>query len=160
MTQQIIYHRDVGKILYQCEAGSLRGAVERAGADGAHLERANLENAHLEGAHLENAHLERANLEGANLDFSCWPLWCGSFGVVVDARLAAQLAYHFCRVRCNNAEVVEAQRMLTGLANKFHRANECGRIAEGGGFVILNHDGLSDRPEPEPEVVAKPEAKT
>jgi len=128
MTQQIIYQRDGGKILYQCEADSLRGAVERAGADGANLENAYLKRANLKDAHLENAHLENANLEGANLDFSCWPLWCGSFGVVVDARLAAQLAYHFCRVRCDNAEVIEAQRMLTGLANKFHRVAECGRI--------------------------------
>jgi hypothetical protein len=48
--------------------------------------------ADLHGADLRGANLRDANLRGADLDFSCWPLWCGSRNVKVDARIAAQLA--------------------------------------------------------------------
>lgn len=78
----------------------------------------------------ERANLWEANLRGANLDFSCWPLWCGSLDVTVDKRIAAQLAYHFCRARCDDPEVQAAQKALAPLANQFHRVEECGRIAE------------------------------
>ena len=86
--------------------------------------------ADLRGADLRGANLHRANLCGANLDFSCWPLWCGSLDVTVDKRIAAQLAYHFCRVRCVDPEVQADQKALAPLANQFHRVEECGRIAE------------------------------
>jgi len=77
------------------------------------------------------ANLERANLEGANLDFASWPLWCGSFYVIADERLAAQLAYHFCRIEFQKCpDAIEAQAALASLANRFHRAGECGRIPE------------------------------
>lgn len=101
-------------------------------------ERANLREADLRGADLRwadlcevdlrGANLHRANLCGANLDFSCWPLWCASLDVTVDKRIAAQLAYHFCRVRCDDPEVQAAQKALAPLANQFHRVEECGRV--------------------------------
>ena len=70
-------------------------------------EQANLQGADLCRADLCGANLREADLCRANLDFSCWPLWCGSLDVTVDKRIAAQLAYHFCRVRCDDPAVQE-----------------------------------------------------
>ena len=75
-------------------------------------------------ADLSWADLSGANLSGANLDFSGWPLWCGSFNVKIDKRIAAQLAYHFCRVICDDPEVQAAQKALWPLANQFHRIGD------------------------------------
>lgn len=86
------------------------------------------EQANLRGADLEGADLEGADLKGANLDYSCWPLWCGSLGVRVCKRIAAQLAYHFCRLVCDDPEVIAAQNALIPLANQFHRVDDCGKI--------------------------------
>jgi uncharacterized protein YjbI with pentapeptide repeats len=87
----------------------------------AHLERAYLERANLERAHLERAHLERAYLEGAHLDFSCWPLWCGSFGVNGDDRLIAQLVAHITRINVvkPNARTKGIMKALNKYADDF-----------------------------------------
>ena len=77
-------------------------------------------------ANLNGADLSGANLNGADLDHSVHPLWCGSFNVKCDLRLARQLAYHFCSLECEDKEVVAAQNALITLANKFHRVEECG----------------------------------
>lgn len=92
---------------------------ERANLYGADLRRANLR------WNLYGADLRKADLRRANLDLSCWPLW-----VIVDKRIAAQLAYHFCRIICDDDEVKAAQKALAPLANQFHRVDECGRIEE------------------------------
>ena len=92
----------------------------------ADLRGANLRGANLRGANLRGANLRGADLQGANLDCSVWPLWCGSFNVKCDIRLARQLAYHFCRLNCKDTEVIAAQNTLLGLANRFHRVDECG----------------------------------
>lgn len=81
-----------------------------------------------ERANLYRANLREANLHGANLDYSCWPLWCGSLDVEVDARIARQLAYHFCRLDCDDPEYLEARKAIAEFANGFHRVDECGRI--------------------------------
>ena len=81
-----------------------------------------------ERANLVGAYLEGANLKGANLDFSCWPLWCGSLDVKVDARIAAQLAYHFCRLKCDDTEYIEARNAIVDFANRFHQVDECGKL--------------------------------
>ena len=81
-------------------------------------------------ADLRLADLSGADLREADLDFSCWPLWCGSLDVIVDKRIAAQLAYPFCRIICDDGEVKAAQKALVTLANQFHRVDECGRIEE------------------------------
>ena len=94
----------------------------------ANLEYANLEDANLEDADLRGANLRGANLEDANLDFSCWPLWCGSLDVKVGARIAAQLAYHFCRLECDDTEYIEARNAIVDFANRFHRADECRKL--------------------------------
>ena len=91
-------------------------------------ERANLYRADLREANLNRANLREANLHGADLDYSCWPLWCGSLDVKVDARIARQLAYHFCRLDCDDPEYLEARKAIAEFANGFHRADECGRI--------------------------------
>lgn len=108
---------------------NLRGADLRgADLEGAYLEGADLEGAYLRRADLRRANLGGANLEGADLDYSCWPLWCGSLGARVCKRIAAQLAYHFCRLVCDDPEVIAAQNALIPLANQFHRVDECGKI--------------------------------
>lgn len=84
--------------------------------------------ANLSWANLRGANLSGADLSGANLDYSCWPLWCGSLDTKVDRRIAAQIAYHFCRLDCDDAEYLKARNALVDFANKFHRVEECGVI--------------------------------
>ena len=105
-----------------------RANLWRANLRRANLWRANLREANLRGADLRGADLRGADLCGANLDYSCWPLWCGSLDVRVCKRIAAQLAYHFCRLDCDDQEVIAAQNAIIPLANQFHRADECGKL--------------------------------
>ena len=77
-------------------------------------------------ADLQDADLWGADLRCANLDHSCWPLWCGSLDVKVDRRIAAQLAYHFCRLDCDDPDYIEARNAIVNFANEFHRVEECG----------------------------------
>ena len=115
---------------------NLAGAnLRRADLTGANLVSANLKgvdltDADLMAADLRDVNLKGANLVGANLDYSGWPLWCGSFDVKVDKRIVAQLAYHFCRLDCDDPEYQEAKKTLSKLANQFHRVGECGRIED------------------------------
>jgi len=101
---------------------------ERANLRDANLQGANLRDANLRGADLRDANLQRANLRDADLDFSCWPLWCGSFDVKIDKKIASQLAYHFCRIVCDDPETKKAQKAVKCLANKFHRIGEVDKI--------------------------------
>lgn len=101
---------------------------KRANLWGANLREANLREANLREANLWEADLRRADLRGADLDYSCWPLWCGSLDVRVCKRIAAQLAYHFCRLDCDDPEVIAAQNAIIPLANQFHRVDECGKL--------------------------------
>lgn len=71
---------------------------------------------------------ERANLRGADLDYSCLPLWCGSLGAIVDKRIAAQIAYHFCRLNCDDPEYITARNAILDFANQFHCVGECGEL--------------------------------
>jgi len=111
------------------QGANLRVAdLQEANLQGADLQGADLQGADLQGANLQGANLREADLQGANLDYSCWPLWCGSFDVKINKRIAAQLAYHFCRTICDDPEVITAQNALLPLANQFHRVIECGEI--------------------------------
>ena len=93
----------------------------------ANLEGADMREADLRWANLREANLREADLEGANLDYAAWPLWCGSFDAKADRRLAAQLAYHFCRIDFgDDAVCLVAQDALVTLANEFHRVGENG----------------------------------
>jgi hypothetical protein len=109
-----------------------------ADLQGANLEFANLTDATLEGASLQGANLQRVNfsfarmnrahLKGADIDYSSWTLWCRSMDVNIDKKIAAQLAYHFCRFHCPDKEVIDAQNAIMELANKFHLIGECGKL--------------------------------
>ena len=98
------------------------------------LRDADLSGADLRGANLRGADLREANLSGANLDYSCWPLWCLSLSVRIDARLAAQLLYH-CLRAMDSVDDPEVRAVRNNpanieLANRFHRVAECGEIKE------------------------------
>ena len=110
------------------EENGERAALSRADLCEADLRMAALSRADLCEADLRMADLCGANLRGADLDYSCWPLWCGSLDVKVDARIARQLAYHFCRLDCDDPEYLEARKAIAEFANGFHRVDECGRI--------------------------------
>ena len=64
----------------------------------------------------------------ADLDFSCWPLWCGGLAVKVCKRIAVQLAYHFCKLDCDDPEYIAARNAILDFANQFHRVGECGKL--------------------------------
>ena len=120
------------------KCANLRGAnLYDANLRGANLYDANLRGADLRGADLYGADLRGADLYGANLrdanlDFSCWPLWCGSLHVKIDDRIAHQLIYHVCSAIISSPEVSDSIKDIMllqpvlGLANKFHRVDECG----------------------------------
>lgn len=110
------------------EANLSRTDLREANLSGANLSEANLHRADLSEANPHGARINGADLRGANLDYSAWPLWCGSLDPIIDKRIAAQLAYHFCRTICDDPEVQAAQAAIAGLANQFHRVDECGRI--------------------------------
>lgn len=74
----------------------------------------------------KRANLRLANLSGADLDFSCWPLWCGSKNVKVDARIAAQLAAHFCALDCDDPAYQAARTAVLEFARTSHRAEDLG----------------------------------
>lgn len=57
-----------------------------------------------------------------------WPLWYGSFDVKVCKNIAAQLAYHFCKLDCDDPEVIKAQNALIPLANQFNFAYIFGKL--------------------------------
>ena len=105
-----------------------RANLRYANLSEANLSRANLSEADLSGADLRGADLIRANLSGANIDFSCWPLWCGSNHVIVDARIAAQLAAHFCALDCDDPAYKAAREALLPFARTSHRAGDLGLL--------------------------------
>jgi len=117
------------------DADLRRANLRRANLRRADLSWADLRGADLIGANLRGADLRRANLIGANLrradlDYSCWPLWCGTKGAVVDARIAAQLAAHFCALTCDDPAYQEARAALLPFARASHRAKDLGLIED------------------------------
>jgi len=63
-----ILNRWTGKVILECEAGSLKLAIEAAASSGASLDGASLRNASLDGASLDGASLRNASLRNASLD--------------------------------------------------------------------------------------------
>ena len=124
-----IRNRFSGDVVFSCEAGSMKLAVKAAiDADAnlseANLTRADLRCADLTGANLRWADLKWADLSGANLDYSCWPLFCGSKKIKIDAKIAAQLAAHFCAVECDDKEYQKARKAILKFAMTSHRARD------------------------------------
>jgi uncharacterized protein YjbI with pentapeptide repeats len=115
---------DGGEKASLIEANLRWADLSRANLSLANLSGADLSGANLSGANLIGANLRGANLSGANIDFSCWPLWCGSIGAIVDVKIIHQLAFHLCAVECNNAEWRELRKLLLPLANKFGRVGK------------------------------------
>ena len=115
---------DINKVL-ENHALFLLGRKDGARANllGADLREADLRGANLGGANLRGADLRGGDLRGADIDFSSWPLWCGSAGVWVDARIARQLAAHFCALVSQDHEVIAAQDKLRPFAKESHRAS-------------------------------------
>ena len=103
-----------------------RANLQRANLQGAYLRGADLRDANLQDANLRGANLQRANLQGANLDFSCLPLWCGGSRFKADARLAAQIAAHFCAIACDDPAYIAARAAILAFALTSHRAIDLG----------------------------------
>ena len=124
-------HNDPGGEKADLQWADLRGADLRwADLRWADLRGADLQEADLRGADLRGADLQEADLRWADLDISSGIHFaCKTFGFKADLRLAAQIAYHFCRIDFGDCqEAIEARGALVDLANKFHRVEECGRI--------------------------------
>ena len=112
----------------------LQGAdLQWADLRGANLQGADLQGANLRGAYLRSAYLQGADLRGADLDYTSWPLYCGSKGVKVDARIAQQLAAHLCAVVCDDPGFLAAREALLPFAQLSHRAKDLGLLEEGSG---------------------------
>lgn len=88
----------------------------------ANLCEANLTGADLTWADLTSANLWHTKLCDVKLYMSCWPLWGGSSGAIVDSRLAQLLAAHLCAVECDDPEFQSVRTTLLPFALKNHRA--------------------------------------
>ena len=127
------------EVLELLSNGFLRGAdlrnadlgfanLRNADLRDADLRDADLRGANLRGADLRGADLRGADLRNADLDFSCLPLKCGGLRWNIDKRIACQLAYHLCSMKCNDAEYIKMRNSILDFANQFHRADECGTL--------------------------------
>lgn len=105
-------------------------SLQYADMRGANLQYADLQYADLRYADLQYADLEGADLRYADLDYSSLPLWCGSKGMKVDRRIAAQIAAHFCALDCDDADYQTARTAILGLARTSHRAVDLGLLGE------------------------------
>ena len=103
---------------------------KRADLQYANLRGADLRGANLQGADLQEANLQYADLRGADLDYSSLPLWCGSKGMIVDRRIAAQIAAHFCALDCDDADYQAAREAILEFAKSSHRAKDLGLLEE------------------------------
>ena len=141
LEQHRLWLKDEGGARADLQGANLRGANLRdADLRDANLQGANLQYANLPGANLRGANLQGANLRGAdlrdadlryaNLDYSCLPLWCGSKGVIVDKRIAAQIAAHFCVLDCDDADYLAARAAILEFAKSSHRAGGLGLLEE------------------------------
>jgi len=94
--------------------------VDLRGVDlyGADLQYADLRGADLRDANLSGVDLRGAYLRDANLDFSVFPLWCGSFDIKDNGRLAKQLLGHIARLNLDNAPR-DLQKFISKIPKKF-----------------------------------------
>jgi hypothetical protein len=109
----------------------MRADLSGANLSGADLSGADLHGADLHGADLSKADLSKADLrwaslQWANIDYACWPLCCGTHQVRVDARIAAQLAAHFCDLDCNDPDYLDTRNAIMKFAQTSHWAKDLG----------------------------------
>ena len=116
--------------LWLFDNGGERADLRRAVLRGADLLSADLRWADLRWADLRWADLRDADLRGADIDYSCLPLWCGSKSMVVDKRIAAQIAAHFCALDCDDADYLAARAAILEFAKTSHRASDLGLLEE------------------------------
>lgn len=127
LEQHKLWLEDEGGARADLLCANLRCAdLRRANLRCADLRDADLQYANLQYADLQYANLRGANLRGANLDYSCLPLWCGSKGMIVDRRIAAQIAAHFCALSCDDPDFLAAREAVLPFAQTSHRAEELG----------------------------------
>ena len=101
--------------------GTKREIADLSNAD---LRNANLRNADLRDADLRNAGLRNADLRNADLDFSCFPLWCGSFDMKTDIEFVKQILYHVSRLDFDDSEgIKDAIREFANTASVKQRHN-------------------------------------
>ena len=106
------------------EANLREADLREANLREANLERANLERTNLREANLRGTNLRGADLRGADLDFSCWPLWCGSFDTVVNDRIVSQLLYHIKMLntkKCSTEVHKQLQSIIKNNSNLFNK---------------------------------------
>ena len=96
----------------------------------ANLRGADLRDADLRDVNLKGANLKGADLRDADLDYSFLPLWCGSKGTIVDRRIAAQIAAHFCALVCDDEDYQAARTAILEFAKTSHRAMDLGLLGE------------------------------
>ena len=77
-----------------------------------------------------DANLRGAKLRGTDLDYAVWPLWCGSKGVKVDRRIAAQLVAHICALDCDDNDYQALRKLMLPFARTSHRAEDLGLLAD------------------------------
>jgi uncharacterized protein YjbI with pentapeptide repeats len=111
------------KTLLKKHQNWIKRGGERPDFSSVDLKGADLQGVVLRGANLRGACLIGADLRGANLDFSCLPLSCGGLSWIMDRELMAQLAYHFCSMRCADNDVIALQNALIPFANEMHRTD-------------------------------------
>jgi len=114
--------------LYLNGEGGAKANLQGANLQGADLRGADLQSAYLQSADLQGADLRWADLRWADLDYSCLPLWCGSKGMIVDRRIAAQIAAHFCALNCDDADYLAARKTILEFAKTSHRAEDLGLL--------------------------------
>ena len=122
------------------DSDAVRADLQRANLYGANLQRAdlrgadlrwtNLRGADLQGACLYGADLKGADLKGSNIDFSCLPLSCGSKEMIVDRKIAAQIAAHFCVLECDDPDYQAARVAILEFAKTSHRAKILGLLED------------------------------
>jgi hypothetical protein len=99
-----IKDRYSGRVLFETEAETLKGALEEAVISGVNLSCADLRNADLGGAYLANAQLSNADFSGANL-----------FGIILDR--ATLIGTRFCNVDLRYADIKSANLKKAVLRN-------------------------------------------
>lgn len=118
--------RDADLRLANMQGADLRNVDLRE----AKLQDADLQGVDMQWANLQGAGLQGADLRDANIDYACLPLWCGSKGMIVDRRIAAQIAAHFCALNCDDEYYQAARTAILEFAKTSHRAGDLGLVEE------------------------------
>lgn len=110
---------------------NFRGAdLWRTNFQGANLRGIDFRESCLQNVNFHGSDMRNADLRGANIDFSCWPLWCGSMGIIVDLRIVYQLLAHVACLKCKEPEFLEIKKLIMPYALKSTKAGDLGLTAD------------------------------